>query len=214
MVRKVAMNRWTAIAGLLLTASLAPAAARAQEAAPEPFRKFDVGGSVQIGFFSINEDHVARTPAFNVDFGQYWTPHLKTTFALTSSAEYEDFVNYRPLPGGASQYTDEVARNTGVSAGVAWQFLDNAFVHPYVAGGAQLGWVSVVQRTYPGSFAPGTSVNLSSRVESRPWVGGGFKSYFDNGRAFMRTELSLIVNPNGSPATAHPVLRIGAGFDF
>src|ERR1043165_6663117 len=106
----VRTNRWTAMAGLLLTAWLTPAAARAQEAAAaEPFRKFDVGGSLQIGFFSINEDHVARTPAFNVDFGQYWTPHLKMTFAVTSSAEYEDLVNYRPLPGGASQYTDDVA---------------------------------------------------------------------------------------------------------
>ena len=45
----------------------------------------------------------------------------------------------------------------------------------------------------------------------RPVIGGGFKSYFANGRAFMRTELLLAIGPNGTP---HTILQIGSGVDF
>lgn len=49
------------------------------------------------------------------------------------------------------------------------------------------------------------------RLLIRPVLGGGFKSYFGNGRAFMRSELLMAVDPHGSN---HVVLQIGAGVDF
>ena len=58
---------------------------------------------------------------------------------------------------------------------------------------------------------PVSTDTTPSRVEMRPVVGGGFKSYFGNGRVFMRTELLMSINPHQSP---NAILTIGAGVDF
>ena len=98
------------------------------------------------------------------------------------------------------------------SGTVTYQFYENVFAHPYVTSGVLLAWLSGTQKTYATSpVYQLLSTEKFSTIQARPVIGGGFKSYFDNGRAFMRSELLMAIDPHGPP---HALLRIGAGVDF
>jgi hypothetical protein len=99
-----------------------------------------------------------------------------------------------------------------VSATAGYQFFDNVFVHPYITGGVRVASAfestRVTSATFP--YASSTTTTPATLV-TRPVAGGGFKSYFGNGRAFMKSELLMAVGPHG---TSHAVLSVGAGIDF
>jgi hypothetical protein len=98
------------------------------------------------------------------------------------------------------------------SGTLGYQFLDNVFVHPYVVGGVRMASASNATRTWLSVPPYSASVQAQpSRLLARPLLGGGFKSYFGNGRAFMRSELLMTIDPHGSP---HAVLQLGSGVDF
>jgi len=203
------MGRWS---WMLMAVTLMPAAARGQEAngAP-PYRKWESSAGLQLSFWP-NADTVVRTPAWNVDLGRFWTPHFETSATLTANGEERyEFVSHTPFPGG-SQSVSEVARPAGLLLAGTYQFYENVFAHPYVSVGAQIGWTETVRDTVrtvnPYSFVTET---IARSVEARPFVASGFKSYFDNGRAFMRSELAVFVDPKGTPRA---VIRIGVGFEF
>jgi hypothetical protein len=100
-----------------------------------------------------------------------------------------------------------------VSFTASYQFFENVFVHPYLTGGTRVAWISETteERSTTSPYRIVTTSHAPDRAEARPVLGGGFKSYFDNGRVFMRTELLLVVDIHG---TSRPILRIGAGVDF
>jgi hypothetical protein len=197
---------------IVVAAWLIPTVALAQ--APSggtPYRAWESSGGLQLAFWP-NEDAVVRTPAWNVDVGRFWTPHFETSATLTANGEERyDFVSYRTFAGG-SEYTSKRSRPAGLLLAGTYQFYENVFAHPYVSIGAQIGWFETVRDTESRTNPFGVLTETIGRsVEARPFVAAGFKSYFDNGRAFMRSELGTFVDPKGSPRA---VIRIGAGVEF
>jgi len=187
-----------AVPGGVLAQSLDPGA--------QPYRKWDVGGGMGIRF-GETEDAVVPAGGWNTEVSRYWTAHVMTSFSLMTAGQ----TSYTgPYVVNISQHT-----NTGpaaYSATAGYQFFDNVFMHPYVVAGARFASHSTTTTTYSArSPFNSSSVTSPSVLEARPVVGGGFKSYFANGRAFMRSELLMAINPHGSP---HAVLTIGAGVDF
>jgi hypothetical protein len=204
------MSRWC---WLLLAVLLVPRAARAQAAADStPYRKWESGAGLQLVFWP-NEDPVVRTPAYIVDAGRFWSEHFETMAALTVNAAAATVDGkYTPFPGGGYQYESTVSQAAGLQVALAYQFYENVFAHPYIVGGAQMGWfVSQRWTERSSSYAPPVVERIGESIQARPFIGGGFKSYFDNGRAFMRSEFSLFVDPHGPP---RGVIRIGAGVEF
>jgi len=181
---------------LLLVALVFPVQVFAQgpaDAPQQPFRKWDAGGS--FGFRSgIGNDPLGPLSDWNIDVSRYWTTHIKTSVSVATAGDIYS-VAWEMLPHGSYQQT-----------------LDhNVFVHPYVSAGARLVWFSESRQPYSSSFQLLSAETLPSGLRAQPFVAGGFKSYFNNGRVFMRSELLMIVAP---PGASHQVLRIGAGIDF
>jgi hypothetical protein len=192
---------------LVLFAFALPVRAAAQAADPsgnQPFRKWDVSGGLSLRF-GEREDAVVPPAAWMAEASRYWTPHVKTSFAvMTTRQSVYDY--------SRSTYTESVTTPAGYGASIAYQFFENQFVHPYVSVGARVASAYATSTTY-SLRAPyqGVTTSTGTHVEIRPVLGGGFKSYFGNGRAFMRSELITAIDPHGSP---HAILTIGAGVDF
>jgi hypothetical protein len=199
---------------LVLMALGLPMHAMAQPAGPavgQPFRKWDVGGGVGIRF-GETEDTVVPAGAWIAEAGRYWTPHIKTSIAvMTAGQTTYNSSSYDPR-ALRSGYTETATRPAGYAASLAYQFFDNEFVHPFVSAGARFASSVTTTKVYSTRSPYQTlSTDSTDRLELRPTIGGGFKSYFGDGRAFMRTELLMAVGPHGSP---HAILQIGAGVDF
>jgi hypothetical protein len=190
----------------------ADASAQEKGAAAEPFRKWDIGGGVNIRF-GENRDAVVPAGAWTADLGRYWTPHIKTSLAVMTARQdtYVDDV-YDPR-ASTSGDTRILTRPAGFGVSAAYQFLDNEFVHPYVTAGARFATTSLSTQLHSTRPPYGlvTTTSTPARLEARPVVGGGFKSYFGNGRAFMRSELAMSIAPHGS---VNAILLFGAGVDF
>lgn len=198
----------------------------------QPYRPWDFTVSTGFQFDDDAHDWVPATFSggswdgawgLQFDLGHYWTSHLKTEASaalLTNRRHYgyeELVVNGRPAQ--ASWYGD--ARRGYVSGAVTWQFLDNAFAHPFVSAGVRLNVVDLHRRRegYAWSWIGGPSTSFpiepiderKTLLQARPYVAAGYKSYFYNERTFLRSELSLGAGPHGVSQWG---LRIGVGFDF
>jgi hypothetical protein len=186
-----------------------PALAHAQQPDPQTFRRWDASGGFTIRF-GDGDNTVVPGAAWTAEAGRYWTPHLKTSVAVmtTRQSTFEE----GPYQAGTYTYNDNVTGPAGYAASLSYEFFDNQFVQPYLLGGLRLASTYTNTTTYL-AHAPYSSTIASTpaRIEARPVLGGGFKSYFGNGQAFMRTEISVAVNPSGSP---HVIVLIGAGVDF
>jgi hypothetical protein len=204
----------------LLVAALSVSAgtmAMAQPPVPggsQPFRKWDIGGTLAIRV-GDTEDAVIPPGAWTADLGRYWTPNFKTSIGVMTARQTTyggSGYTYDPRLL-TSSLTENVTRPAGFAASATYQFLDNEFVHPYVSAGARFASTSTLTQVYStrSPYGPLGSSTTPDRLEVRPVVGGGFKSYFGNGRAFMRSELMFSVGPHRTP---HAILQIGAGVDF
>ena len=192
-----------------------PVEARAQQldaALKQPYRPWDISGGVTVRF-GERDDAVVPAGAWTAEVGRYWTGHLKTsvTVATAGQSNYRGFV-YDPNASTNSS-SESTTGPVALAASGTYQFFENDFVHPYVSAGARFASASTSTRVYstraPYQFL-GT-FNTPERLQARPTIGGGFKSYFGNGRAFMRSELVMSIAPHGSPNT---ILLFGAGVDF
>ena len=182
-----------------------PVAAAAQQfdnSTHEPYRRWDVGAGVGLRI-GETDDTVVPPGMWLAEVGRYWTPHVRTVFTATTAGQ-QSYGGY----GDA----EIVTKPATLGAALAYQFLENEFVHPYISAGARFASTFTTTQTYSATppYGEVAIVNSPSRLEVRPILSGGFKSYFGNGRAFMRTELVLVVGPGG----AHAVLQIGSGIDF
>jgi len=177
--------------------------------ASEPFRKWNVDGGVGVRF-SQTDDAVIPHGNWDVEFGRYWTAHVKTSVGLMTAGQ----TTYSsPNMPQVYQTTQTDTSKAAFSGTVVYQFYENAFIHPYVVAGARFAGVSQTT-TIRSVIAPYPLMSVETvprTLKARPMGGGGFKSYFDNGRAFMRSELLMAVAPRGS---AYAILQIGAGVDF
>src|SRR5262245_45482752 len=142
------MLRWMVPVAAVLALPL-NASAQQSVSAEEPFRKWDIGGGVNIRF-GDHDDPVVPTGAWTADFGRYWTPHLKTSIAVMTTRQD----TYATGPGAydprasTTSYTKTITQPPGFGASVAYQFLDNDFVHPYVTAGARLATTSTSTDVY------------------------------------------------------------------
>jgi hypothetical protein len=205
-------TRWVLLA--LALASPAEAMAQTAPTAANPFRKWDIGGTLAIRF-GEKDDAVIPAGAWTAELGRYWTSHVKASFAvMTAGQTTYGGSGYVYDPGAlTSSYSRSVTRPAAFAASATYQFFDNEFVHPYVSAGARFASASTTTEVYSSRSPYGrlSSSTTPDRLEARPIIGGGFKSYFGNGRAFMRSELLMSVDQHGS---AHAILQIGAGVDF
>jgi hypothetical protein len=225
---KAGRGRW-----VLLAALLVPGEAIAQTIAAAPdalgFRKWDVGGSYGILFASNREELPFYGNdsglVWTVDAGRYMTTHLKADIGLMLMPSFRDYdrdlQDFR-VAGLPANYTfvaltQTTVRPTSLAAAATYQFRDNEFMHPYVSAGVRMVWqaehtvrsqqtVTINRVSYPVPAIDDRNTSLTAR----PFVTGGFKSYF-NERTFMRSELLWAMGPQGF---SHATLRIGAGVDF
>jgi len=198
--------RW--VMALVVLTLPAEAIAQPAVAFTEPYRKWDIGGGIALRFG--DNDAVVPAGAWTAEFGRYWTAHVKTSVSVMTAGQ----TTYAGDTFDSQSYTTReiFTRPAGFAATGTYQFLDNEFVQPYVTAGVRFASTST-STMVSSARPPYSSLVFDSpyRIEARPLFGGGFKSYFGNGRAFMRSELLVAVGPGG---TARAVLQIGAGVDF
>jgi len=205
------MTRVRVLVAAVVFALPAVAAAQPLDRIPaDRLRKWDIGGGLGIGF-GDRDDAVVPAGNWMAEGSRYWTPHFKTSIAVTTAGQSTSY-GYSYDPRAA--FTTYTQKNTspaayGITAG--YQFFDNEFVHPYVSGGARFASAYDVTTVQSTRFPYGSVITSTpEKLEVRPVIGGGFKSYFDNGRAFMRSEMLVVCAPGGP----HAVLQIGWGVDF
>jgi hypothetical protein len=204
-------------------AQSAPASTRSL--VPATFPRWDAGGS--IGLLTLTTTESRRSwsdwdgsAEYRFDIGHYWTTHLKTDVAVTTSHTWSDWRSeLLSIPGvpSAYAYTQIDRRLFGVAPAVTWQFRDNSFMHPYVSGGVKLSFLeehsyrdAATQRSGPISYqVPGLDERRTI-VLARPFVAGGFKSYI-NRSVFVRTEGRVAFAQDGVRQVS---ALVGAGFDF
>jgi hypothetical protein len=202
----------------------------AQQTAPKTeklkYHKWDAGGSLGIlvagpekfggeGTSSCICGGQGVDWAGNIDFGRYFTQHLKAEAGLMWTPQrhlYNNNYTY-PITFPATSIERSVQPTT-FSGAMTYQFFENVFAHPFVSAGVHVTSFSEETRTeayYPNFSAPPT-ISSSSRkyTETRPFVAAGFKSYF-NERVYLRSEFLASFDTNGF---SHATARLGVGFDF
>ena len=86
-------------------------------------------------------------PAYGVDAGRYWTQHLKFGVGFVQRRHHNTVDREPVAPAGIPNqssilvFTKKTMTLATVSAAATYQFRENAFIHPYVSGGAQLAWL-------------------------------------------------------------------------
>jgi hypothetical protein len=169
--------------------------------------------------FASSWDHWSDAAVLGVSTGYYWTSHLKAELDVAITTESDLFVQ-RALPTVTPpfyyQYGNYRRRTISLSGGLAYQFGENAWFHPFVGGGVDVrkDRSSLELQQQPCLGAPCTPFWLPTETvvsyETRPFVAGGFKWYFGE-RAFVRSDIRAIVSSDGAEAA---LWRIGIGADF
>jgi hypothetical protein len=206
------------IAVLLLT--LEGTALAQQAPAPHPGWDF----ALTAGSFHGHPDKGPQT-AYQEDWyhdaegrltiGHYWSAHLKTEVEFGQSGEGERFVqHFSTAPGSTNAYlysTQDFFRVRQASARVAWQFLENQWIHPYLFAGLSVD--EERKRTIVHDPRTGRPQGASDgpRTTYLPGVvaGGGLKWYVSS---------NLFVKTAGQVGYAKPSrsvsFQLGIGVDF
>jgi hypothetical protein len=210
---------------------LISASAMAQEpagyAAPD-LPKWDIGAGIGLLYLRSGElfspctcgvDYWDQTAEFRVDFGHYWTEHLKTSVSVGLSPDFDDYETRILRIDGMDRYVgnERTARIRTISPRATYQFLSNTFMHPYVSGGAR---VAVVEEhrfreasTYQFSGVRYAVPRLDERrtlVLAKPFLAFGAKSYLSD-TAFVRSEILTVFRSDGITQVS---LHLGVGVDF
>lgn len=221
---------WMAALTLVLL-SASPGFAQRTDGSGVPYRVWDLDGGGGI-FVAEAADTSGGDPDYEswdgawvgyVDVGRYWNSHLKTSVGLQSATRMwwsgQETVT---LAGGqeATAWISGETRQTQVVLSGTWQFLDNTFAHPYVSGGARIGFLQFDSHRppYAQAFVNGAWRSFTippvertwNTVRARPFVAVGSKAYF-NERTFVRPEFMLAFNSRGVGQWG---LRLGVGVDF
>jgi hypothetical protein len=217
------------VAVILLAAS--PAWPQAIDRGGVPFRQWDFDASVGLHLSdaidsgeagNLSVDSWSGTAAVSGGIGRYWTSHWKTEVGVVNYHGHDGFSQEPvPLPTGVgyAYYRARIERMQ-LSAAATYQFLENVFAHPYLSAGTRVGFVDVHKVRDPSVpvYSGRTVVfyqlpaldQRETLVQVRPFLAGGFKSYF-NERAFVRSEVSTAFNRRG---LSQFVMRLGFGVDF
>ncbi len=219
------------IAALIATAAMVLCApAFAQQTAPNTeklkYPKWDAGGSLgllmagrgKLGGQGGSECYCGGESvawAGNVDFGRYFTQHLKAEAGLMWTTERYFYHSSSTYPQTFPiTYTSRSVQPTTFSGAMTYQFFENVFAHPYISAGVHVTSFSEETQTtvYNPNFSTPPTQSSSSRkyMEARPFVAAGYKSYF-NDRVYMRSEILAAFDKDGF---SHATARLGFGFDF
>lgn len=219
-----------AAVAVLLAVGAMPAGAQhrqigSRSLVPATFPRWDAGGSIGLLTVTTTESRSSwngwdQNAEYRFDLGRYWTTHLKTDVAVTTSNMWSDWRSEQlAIPGvpSAYGYTQIDRRLFGVAPAVTWQFRENSFMHPYVSGGVKVSLLeehsfrgAATQRSGPISYqVPGLD-ERRTLVLARPFVAGGFKSYI-NRSVFVRTEGRVAFAQDGVRQVSAVV---GVGIDF
>ena len=160
----------------------------------------------------------------DVSAGYYWTRHLKFEVDLSTTSSgglhVQELVTLPGDPFPYYQSREHTFRSTALAGGLTYQFLENAWFHPFIGGGLTV--VHETHRSGPGQPAiyyrdaltrvllPALRPIDDELTALRPFVATGFKVYVAE-RVFFRTDLRV----TGSSQQAESVVwRGGVGFDF
>jgi hypothetical protein len=230
------MNRAcaTALVALVLC-RVAPAAAQDQLVTtfvPEAHRHWDATGFV--GWRGVDKSDLAPdwndwydVAAFSGSAGRYLTPHVKIEVDLSTTSTgrvfSETFFAPPPVPPLPAppfytppSYTlrEHEFRRTAVGATLAYQFLENRWVHPFLGVGvegvreAEQAQTQLVPGGGPRGSVPIRETHV--RYAVRPFVTGGLKFYVSE-RGFIRTDVLTTFSSSGAESG---VWRVGVGVDF
>jgi hypothetical protein len=159
--------------------------------------------------------------AYRGELGRYWTTHLRTELSVGSSIRWDEIevTPFPPVgvPAPVYVYTDIDRRLTSVAPAITWQFRENTFMHPYVSGGVNIGILQqhrvrspdLSRFGGPGFVGPPLDERTTT-VRGRPFLAGGFKSYFSRS-AFVRSEARVALASTGIRQVS---IGAGVGFDF
>jgi hypothetical protein len=226
-MRTAGLNVWVA-----LTLALMPSDAFAQRTGDvsesAAFYKWDIAGTGGLAIIGKEGDPPFGgdrdgAQAWNLDAGRYLSTHLKVDAGvMRTSSYYNSNPRSFPVPGLPPEYyyvtwAQSRIHSTSFSAAATYQFFENQWAHPFVSAG-----VAVI-REEEHSIRPRHLVTLNripyeisavdertTTVFARPFIAGGWKSYF-NERVFIRSEVLVAMRRDGF---SHATMRIGAGFDF
>ena len=207
----------------------ASAKATADKTADQPRWDLNVSGGLFNGKPGENDtaydDDWYQSGRVATSIGYYWTENLKTELEFATTSEGSRYIqDYVRFPNGqVYPYSiEKFHRLQQTSLRMAWQFLDNTWVHPYLNG----GFVFDVDRTryhvpeqyyYPGDprtnqpqlvrsqFNSGKIMDYGGGVS----VGGGAKFYVSP-KAYINTGMQVTY---GHPSSTVSFLA-GFGIDF
>lgn len=215
---------------LLVLLGASSAAAQQVDGSGVPYRAWDINAA--FGFHTSAESDLSGQqgmlggswePAWagSFDVGRYWTSHVKTEAGLAHFSGMQYYAS-EPILGTTGQQIGQIfsttdVRQTQVVLAGTYQFLENAFAHPYVSAGARIGFLDyrTYENRYLYSSLPPNGLGPAEErqgvdVRVRPFVGAGSKSYFSE-RVFIRPEMVMAFDGTG---LAQFGLRLGLGLDF
>jgi hypothetical protein len=220
-------------AAIALAAMLVATRAEAQDRPvvtlrPSDSPRWDAAG--QVGWLGHNKSAIAPdwndwtdAAAFGASAGYYLTTHLKievdaatTTTGEVVSVETIGIGSQFPITWSRRHFF----RSTAVSSSLAYQFLDNAWFHPFVGLGIEASRERAriesapqfipLPGGRPGTLVPGAATEFATTYRTRPVVSAGFKWYVSE-YAFVRSDLRSSFSKDRAESVAW---RLGVGFDF
>ena len=156
-----------------------------------------------------------------VSGGWYWTDHLKTEVDFGAGTESRV---YRATPIAIGTSTNYVTTQSTVSQrtlGISqqFQFFRNVWFHPHLAAGVHVSWENITDEISPvviyspsappRQVQPGRTEGPRTETTVRPFIGTGFKAYF-NERGFFRTDIRFAFRSGLDEV----LVRAGFGIDF
>ena len=202
-------------------AVLAVATVAEAQAVPGPVSQGDVSGTVgwlnanktELDNFAGSNDWYNRSLYGGAGLGWYWTDHWKTEIETGFSSTAEIRV-YAPavIDGRTASLSSTYALLTRrVTVGQQYQFLRNAWVHPFAGAGLDLTWEQTDRRddVYWAYPIRTTTHPRQTELLTRPFAMFGAKAYFTP-RAFVRTDLKLVFDKGIDEV----LVRFGLGVDF
>lgn len=155
-------------------------------------------------------------------FGWYWTDHLKTEIGAdtTGTASFYRF-EYLGSPAFSTSRSSTVEiKGTAVGVLQQYQFLRNAWVHPFLGAGVEMRRERRVEAFDPVTaydaatrewriVEPARRVEPPARWQARGVLAAGLKGYAST-RVFARVDLKVALRGGVDEA----VLRFGLGVDF
>ncbi len=169
-----------------------------------------------------SHDHWYAQGRYAGAIAHYWTRHLKTEFEYSVSGEGSRYVqDHVRVNGQFYPYTFESFHQLQQgSLRMAWQFRDNAWVHPYVSAGVVLD--AERRRSHvPLQYQPIGRANdlivVRAELNSREWTelrggvtfGGGAKFYMSPNAFFNSAAIATYAKPAATIS-----LIAGFGIDF